>query len=326
LGRLTEVAFAFSTAMYTAILTPGFFLAALCTGLMGFSIQRGATCTVAAMDEIVHQRRFGRLLAMLEASLWVAGGLLLASLLGLTPLMPHGYALSWPIFAGAALLGLGAFVNRGCVFGAIARLGSGEWSYLATPVGFFLGCLAFEALQLFPPPAISAAASPVWHGAGASLALFAVFLAWRLQRALRGPRTAAWWTPRAATVTIGIAFVAMLVLVGESWAYTEVLAEMARGVSMPLAWRVLLLLALFGGALAGGVTAGRFRHGPLAPALLARCCVGGFLMGFGSLMIPGSNDGLILLGMPLLWPHAWLAFLTMCASVGAALLLQARRA
>jgi hypothetical protein len=306
------------------ILTPSFLLAALCAGAMGFSIQRGATCTVAAMDEIVGQRRCGRLLNMLEASMWVTAGLLLASMFGLTPLMPRGFALSWPIFAGAALLGLGAFVNRGCVFGAIARLGSGEWSYLATPVGFFLGCLAFQALSMYPPPEKMAMTSPVFAMAAWSLAGFAAFLAWRLARALRRPRGAGLWTPAAATVTIGIAFVAMLVLVGDSWAYTEVLAEMSRGMSMQLAWRIVLLLALFGGALLGGLTAGRFRHARLAPALLLRCCVGGFLMGFGSLMIPGSNDGLILLGMPLLWPHAWLAFLTMCATVGGALLVQSK--
>ena len=45
-------------------------------------------------------------------------------------------------------------------------------------------------------------------------------------------------------------------------------------------------------------------------------------MGWGSLLIPGGNDGLILVGMPLLWPYAWVAFLTMCVSIGAALLAQ----
>jgi toxin CptA len=38
-------------------------------------------------------------------------------------------------------------------------------------------------------------------------------------------------------------------------------------------------------------------------------------MGAGSALIPGSNDGLILLGMPLLFAHAWIAFAAMCAAV-----------
>ena len=42
-------------------------------------------------------------------------------------------------------------------------------------------------------------------------------------------------------------------------------------------------------------------------------------MGWGSLLIPGSNDGLILIGMPLLWPYAWVAFAVMCLTIAAAL-------
>jgi len=47
-------------------------------------------------------------------------------------------------------------------------------------------------------------------------------------------------------------------------------------------------------------------------------------MAWGSLLIPGSNDGLILVGMPLLWPYAWLAFGTMCVTIAAALWLRRR--
>ena len=40
--------------------------------------------------------------------------------------MPAGYPLNRWTVVGGAMLGLGAYVNRACVFGAIARLGSGE--------------------------------------------------------------------------------------------------------------------------------------------------------------------------------------------------------
>ena len=49
-------------------------------------------------------------------------------------------------------------------------------------------------------------------------------------------------------------------------------------------------------------------------------------MGWGSLLIPGGNDGLILVGMPLAWPYAWLAFATMCVTIATAQLLQRARA
>ena len=44
--------------------------------VMGFAIQRGATCTVAAVDEVLGTRSIRRLAAMVEASVWVTGGLL----------------------------------------------------------------------------------------------------------------------------------------------------------------------------------------------------------------------------------------------------------
>jgi hypothetical protein len=306
-----------------------FLLAMLLAGVMGFSIQRGATCTVAAVDEIVVRHRASRLLAMLEASLWVAGGLLIGTALQLKVAPPQAVPVTAPLVAGAVLLGLGAYVNQACVFGAIARLANGEWAYLATPLGFLFGC---TLQQLLPVPAGNAphatsmpgaANWAVWLCAGA-VVLRVLWTAWARRDGVRSWLTSASWTPGVATIVIGIAFVVMLLLVGGSWAYTDVLAELAAGQSAPLRWRLLLLLALYGGAVAGAVAAGRWR--PVVPAAggIARCFAGGALMGAGSLLIPGSNDGLLLLGMPLLLPHAWIAFGTMCLTVAAAMLAGGR--
>ena len=46
--------------MLTSFVYP---FAVLAVGVMGFAIQRGATCTVAAVDEVVSKRRFRRLAA-----------------------------------------------------------------------------------------------------------------------------------------------------------------------------------------------------------------------------------------------------------------------
>jgi len=314
-----------------------FLVAAICAGLMGFAIQRGATCTVAAVDEIVRKRRLQRLGSMFEASLWVAGGLLIAQTLHMLGNMPAGYAVTSVTVLGGALLGVGAYVNKACVFGAIARLGSGEWAYVITPVGFYVGCLTFQ--HVFPLPAQQQLPydSPVLQASPWVAVLFVAFVAWRLGRPLfvaqpgAAPQTMAQrlqvglasriWSPREATTVIGITFFVMLLLEG-AWAYTDVLAELARGMAGNLIARSLLLLALFAGAFVGGWTAGRFRSTPISVAQLAKCFLGGLLMGWGSLLIPGGNDGLILVGMPLLWPYAWVAFLTMCVVIGAAMLAQ----
>ena len=66
--------------------------------------------------------------------------------------------------AGDALFGVGAIVNRACTFGSVARLGSGDLAYFATPVGFLAGISRLH--HWYAPVATSAAAPllelPVW--------------------------------------------------------------------------------------------------------------------------------------------------------------------
>jgi hypothetical protein len=264
--------------------------------------------------------------------------LLIANALHVLGPMPAGYAVGYATVVGGALLGLGAYVNSACVFGAIARLGSGEWAYAVTPVGFYAGCVTFPHVSSSLPASQKLHYdSPVLQASPWIAVLVVAFIGWRLARAFRAlpaagargpaPRrliaalAARVWTPHAATTVIGVTFVVMLLLVG-AWAYTDVLAELARGMAGSLIARSLLLVALLAGAMLGGHTAGRLRSNPISVAQLLKCFAGGTLMGWGSLLIPGGNDGLILVGIPLLQPYAWLAFLTMCVCIGAALRLE----
>ncbi len=306
---------------------------ALAVGVMGFAIQRGGTCTVAAVDEIVSQHRAHRLIAMFEASLWVAGGLVLAQLAQLAGSMPGGHGITAWTIGGGVLLGLGAWVNGACVFGAIARLGSGQWAQALTPVGFFVGCLTVTATLQPEQAGASPAPSPLWSAAAWLGPLFVLYALWRV-----GPALLAWmrspggarlaekvWSPHAATIVIGASFVLTWLLAGR-WAYTDVLTDlaagMARGGWAGLALPVLLLVALYAGALLGGWSAGRWRHTVPTRAGLLRAFFGGALMGWGSLLIPGSNDGLILIGIPLLLPYAWVAFASMGLAIATALVVQ----
>jgi Sulphur transport len=310
-----------------------FAITLLLAAIMGFAIQRGATCTVAAVDEWVNCRRTSRLVSMVEASIWVAAGLVIANAIGVLRNIPNGYPVSISVIIGGVLLGVGAYVNQACVFGAIARLGAGEWSYLATPAGFYAGCASVN--HLFPQyrQLPLAEGSSLFHGsailAAVVLALMLLRTLWpiamlraSLQQATRISFAERVWSPHVATTVIGISFLFLLLMAG-AWAYTDVLAEVARGVTMKIASRSLLLLALFLGAVSGGLSAGRF-HSRLSVIQLGKCFAGGTMMGWGSLLIPGSNDGLILLGMPLLFPYAWVAFAVMCVSIGLAMLASKR--
>jgi sulfur transporter len=321
-----------------SVLSVAFAVSAACAALMGFAIQRGATCTVAAVDEWVSTRRATRLASMLEASLWVVAGLLLARAAGLAGTMPLGYPVGASTLLGGVLLGYGAYVNRACVFGAIARLGSGEWAYAVTPLGFYVGCVTVGALFAGSAPVHAYDRSVILDGPMWLAALAGAFVVVRITGAVLRQRVDARpgarhflvriardaWSPHVATCVIGITFIVILLASG-AWAYTDVLADLAHGMASDLWARTGLLLALFGGAVAGGLSSNRFRNTPVTVARLARCFTGGLLMGCGSLLIPGSNDGLVLIGLPLLRPYAWLAFATMCVVIALALVV-ARRA
>lgn len=306
-------------------------------GIMGFAIQRGATCSVLAVEEIIVERRTTRLQSLLLASAWVLAGLLLAHALGYSMGLPSGYRLGFNTVAGGALLGLGAWVNQSCVFGSIAKIGSGHWSYLATPFGYYLGCAAAVS-----PRAGWQAASPVPATLPMAISLLIALpllatLLWLLMRAVwpggeSGARpnghlhhllSRRVWQPGAATMVIGVTFLGTWLLVG-AWSYTDLLSELAKGMPMDIIPRCLLFLALLGGAVAGGWSAGRLHRTAIPASKWIRCLAGGALMGLGSLLIPGGNDGLLLVGMPLLWSYAWSAVAAMGLTIGIAIVIERR--
>jgi len=305
----------------------GLAVAIVCAALMGFAIQRGGTCLVAAIDEAVSKRTINRLLALAEASALVAAGMVTAQIFGILPMTPHAFALTGWTIVGGMIMGLGAYVAGACVFGAIARIGNGEPAYFLVPLGFFLGCVAALRLGMTRLPHIVAAHSPVLADAllfAGPLLAIAAWRLWHTVHAVRRRDFAAYvWSPHVATGVIGVTFVILFLVVGP-WNYTDYLAEAARHMGSRLTDRGLLLLALFAGALLGGWTAGRIKPARPTAAAIARCLAGGVMLGLGGSLVPGANDGLLLLGLPLLYPHAWVAFASMLLTIAAALLVQQR--
>lgn len=301
--------------MSVALLSLAFLIAAICAGVMGYAIQRGGTCLVAAVDEVLGKRRGWRFLGLAEAAAWVAGGVLLWRVLGGHETLPIGYPTTLGTVVGGALLGLGAFVTRACVFGAVARFGSGEWAFLLTPVGFFIGCVTiWPLIGKFPPMLIG---SPLFD-ASWLLFPFALLVGWRIIEAARAGRAGMFaahvWTPHRATAVIGIVFAISLIAIGP-WAYTYALLALAQGRVDGVLVKFALLVLLFAGALVGGWTAGRLKLRTPTRETVIRCLGGGVLMGWGSLLIPGGNDELLLIGIPLLQPYAWVAVASMAAAI-----------
>src|SRR5438067_13394135 len=101
-------------------------LASICAALMGFAIQRGGTCLVAAVDEVVSKQRATRLLALAEGSALVAAGMVVAQLLHMLPMAPGAFALTGWTVAGGKLMSFGSYVAGVCVSGGVARVWNGD--------------------------------------------------------------------------------------------------------------------------------------------------------------------------------------------------------
>jgi len=298
--------------------------------LMGFAMQRGSTCCLAATFEMVHARRSDRLISIAEAALWVVAIAGLAEASGLVIGWPASAEVGGAAIVGGVLLGIGAFLNRACVIGTVARIGAGEWAYLWTPVGFFAACFAAAQLAILPPASLRPMVSEPLPIAVAIIAatIAVALIVWRLRShsgALAKPRPPHTWEPQTATTVIGIAFAALLIVAGE-WTYTDVLQAAASGTDMRLVERGLWCLCLLAGTIIGGASAGLLKSA--WPSLRAQieCFAGGVLIGFGSLLVPGGNDSLVLLGVPMLSTSAWAATATMFVTMIVVLTIYLRRA
>ena len=201
-------------------------------------------------------------------------------------------------------------------------MGSGGWAYAATPLGYFLGRRAGDYFLLTAHPTALEQSPPLFMTPSALVWVLGCAVGLRISWVLFKPRERV-WSPHAATATIAIAFVAMVLLAG-AWSYSDVIADLAHGMAHSVGWRAGLALATFAGALGAGWVAGLWRHKTPTPSAVLRCLGGGFLMGCASLQIPGGNDVLLLIGMPLLWPYAWLAFAIMGTTVAAAVAVERR--
>lgn len=289
----------------------------VCTFVMGYAIQRGSTCLVAAIEELLDLRRGSRLIAIAEAAIWVAGGIVITRLAGfaVTVSQPSTTA-GWAI-AGGALFGAGACVNGACAFGTVARLGSGQWAYVFTPIGILAGDIAFNHLhRMMAAGMLGASSALIAHGW--LLAPIIGLVAWRVLGvggALAGrPLVARPSTAHLATIVIALTFLAMFLTVGP-WAYTDVLADIARSGGGIRDGRWILIAGLFGGAVFAGWQGGRLRLQALNARTALRCLVGGVLMGWGAALVPGGNDALLLIGVPLLRSYAWIAAAAMSAAI-----------
>jgi toxin CptA len=298
----------------------------------GFALQRGQICVVLAVREMVQERRWARFLSFLECAAWALGALLIAHAAGWMALSTWPAAASLSLAAlGGAIFGAGALINGACAFGSAGRLAAGETSFLALLPGFVLGAVIARNVGAV---AMTTATSMTLALRGPTLAALVLaltaFLVWRLWSARRvASRPGAIlelfiqqsWPPALAMAVIALANVALMLLVF-TWPYTTLLIDVALARGMDVLARVLIVAVFLAGASWGAHTAGRFHLRGAGGAEIATRFGGGALMGFGAAMIPGGNDALVLLGLPLLQPAAFAAYASMCLVIASGLTLR----
>ncbi len=294
--------------------------------LVGFAMKYGGLCTYAAAQQIIREKRFERLLAFLGAAGWAT--LLVVPLAWLQPEVLRLSAThdQWNmVLLGGVLLGAGAWLNRGCVFGTFVQLTGGNLNYVATLVGMVAGAvLARYGLSDMAPlrtestlVAEPGTAAIFWLAVAALPALSRT-VAWSSQAATRRLQ----WQPLPTVL------VAVILGAGGGWLFGTVNGWDFASVLMRYAWHSLHLTTTSPTALAvgctlamvaGGVTAAvrqsRFNWQAPAMGTAMACLGGGMLMGLAAVILPGGNDGLLLSGIPGMAPHALLGFVVMLASI-----------
>jgi hypothetical protein len=295
-----------------------------CALAMGFLVPRSTTCAVAAVTEVFDRKRA-----------WRFGGFAVASLSAIVTLWPIAWFTGLPIhFApslipsflvllGGLLFGAGAALNGACVFGTLTKIVSGDTSYLFVLPGLWLGALLLGVTGLSVQPnlianpelsALSLGLALLW---GLALGLLILF-GWLFIRKGKANKAGS----MAAIGVIG----GLLYTIHPAWNYNVAIHDFAQTiVSAPQHMADGLLPWLVGAACLGGVTstltAGTFKLKSPSLRGSAGAMLGGFLMAFGLVMIPGGNDGLILFLLPSLIGSGALAYVAMNVGILGTLLL-----
>ncbi len=282
---------------------------------MGFAMKSGGLCTYAAALQMVREHRFERLMAFLSAAAWAA--------LFVVPMVwawPEGFQLGkahqqWgSVIAGGLLLGLGAYCNRGCVFGTFVQLTGGNMTYLATLIGMVVGAVVAKAAlsDIAPVPVQLPVMAAPGMPATAWLLFAALLVLWHGVRFAAQADAGRHWRSMVSAImtalTLGVGGGALFATVN-GWDFTAVMLRSAYVMSDlttagPTGLAVLSTLAMVAGGVSAAVSQQRFdwRAPELIPAVGS--LAGGVLMGAAAVILPGGNDGLLLSGIPALAPHA----------------------
>lgn len=271
--------------------------------VFGYCVNRSSTCAVAAMKDWICEDSPGRMIALGVTAASAALILLTCALIFSQIFHRPNQTTLIAAIGGGVLFGIGAFVNRACVFGTLHQLTNGNLNFLGTIAGMFTGIGAAQLLGIEP------LALETGEG-GAALIQIAiiilaiallVFLTVRSRRqgggGLRGSR---------ANLAFGMAIGATGVILYSAfgpWTYTRLISDSARAaaeakIDVPSNPLVLAVLSTFAGGFFSSIRSGTFNRVRVQLKSVAQHAAGGTILGVGAALMGGGNDFLLTYGLP----------------------------
>src|SRR5262245_13041519 len=312
-------------------------LSCILAGVLGFAAHRASVCTVRGVAELTHSGTGFMLASIGKSALWVFAITIPAFLL-----LPQvetnvsGWQLTGWAMLGGLMFGIGAGLNGACAYATMTRMVDGEVGMLLTIVGFALGVVLFVLLLgngVVTRPTRTPGLVPQMLTYAPIIG--AVLLAWAAYEIVRLWRTrppgatlksmilAPQYRLSTSALLIGLASGAIFLMFG-SPGYTTTFQQVVEGYIGSQPWpyygRWVVLGAVLFGMLSSTFQRKSFRIDWRPRWSWLRNIFGGILMGFGTALLPGGNDALVLYGIPSLSPHALPAYAALVVGIFVALL------
>jgi len=309
----------------------------------GFSVRRSSICLVRATHEIIEGKPPKTVLFVLEA-MAVALSITIPAMIFFPEhvSIASSYDISFYLFTGAALYGVGAAINGACALGTLNQLMNGKIEYLATIIGLATGFLVFLNLDLFYT--LYTLRKPAHTEFNAWFLVPFMFLIWgfvffqafkftkqdddikikKFQRYMRSPIARDFISVSIFGFCSGMIYL----LLGRSWDYTKFIMDLEEHLYMgflpdstifPV---VTTTTALIMGMVIATVLSKSFQFKSAGLGRYLKRFLAGCLMGLSVGLIPGGNDTIILHGLPGLALHAPVALMIMMISIAAVILLK----
>jgi hypothetical protein len=223
--------------------------------------------------------------------------------------MQKGWSPPSYLIPAAMLFGIGTYVNGACVFGSVGHFGNGDVDFGFTFLGIVAVLYIDSLFGLFPAQPPISASLPLGPTLLA-IALLAI-LAVRLRLSLRSESNF-----QRLTLSMGATGITFTILAVFAPGFS-ITASLGSIVLIPVAG-VAIAACMFGGSLVSArLIKGRFMLKWPTIETIVRRTLGGILMGVGAQLIPGGNDTLLMVGLPMGAWQAALAYVLFVATVAA---------